>query len=369
MTRDKPSILAPQMEEITLPAQAALPSAARILHGRLIPPQQQILLYSSDEWERFIHEWVHYQKSRYKRVARLSGAGDMGIDVAGFTDADELWGDWDNYQCKHYANSLGPKTAIIEIAKCLWHSFNQSFKPPRNYYFMAPKDCGIELTSLLSSLPALKTRVFSDWDKWAADAITSTQTIQLAGDFRTYAEQFDYSIFKPRTSLEVIEEHRLTPFFPARFGGGLPDRPASDVPPAEPHPKESRYLEQLAQAYADKLKRPLTTNIDLAQGSEFGRHYTRQREYFYHAESLRNFARDTVPSGTYEELQDEIFAGVIELCESEHIDGFERINATTQEAVRITMTASALITVAKAQDKRGICHQLANANRLLWVKT
>lgn len=369
MTQHQQSITTPQMEEIAEPVQTPPPSSARILHGRMIPPQQQILLYSSDEWERFIHEWAHYQKSKYKRVARLSGAGDMGIDVAGFTDDDELSGVWDNYQCKHYATPLGPKVAIIEIAKCLRHSFNGSFKPPRHYYFMAPKDCGIELRSLFSSHSALKERVFQEWDKWAADAITSTKTIPLTGAFRAYADQFDYSIFKPRTSLEVIEEHRQTPFFPARFGGGLPDRPASENPPTEPHQKESRYLEQLAKAYEDKLKRPLTSDVDLAQGSELGRHYGRQREYFYHAESLRNFARDNVPPGTFEDLQDEILAGVIELCEGNHVDGFERLNATTQEAVKINMTASALITVTKAQDKRGICHQLANADRLLWVKS
>jgi hypothetical protein len=65
------------------PSGQSTPSSATILHGRLIPPQQQILLYSPDDWEEFILEWVHHQKTRYKKVVRLAGANDMGIDVAG----------------------------------------------------------------------------------------------------------------------------------------------------------------------------------------------------------------------------------------------------------------------------------------------
>src|SRR5262245_29435422 len=81
----------PIAEEIPAPSGKEPPSSAKVLHGKLIPAQQQILLYSSDDWEEFILEWVHYQKSKYKKVVRMSGASDMGVDVAGFTD-DALFG-------------------------------------------------------------------------------------------------------------------------------------------------------------------------------------------------------------------------------------------------------------------------------------
>jgi hypothetical protein len=74
-------------------------SADQALHGHHIPPQQQILLYSDGQWEDFVHEWAHYcLKALYTGVQRLAGAGDRGIDVAGFTDANKLMGVWDNYQ-------------------------------------------------------------------------------------------------------------------------------------------------------------------------------------------------------------------------------------------------------------------------------
>jgi hypothetical protein len=73
------------VKEIPLPATQA-PHAARVVHGRLIPPQQQILLYSAEEWEGFTYEWVHSKRTDYNKVVRFSGAGDLGIDVAAFCD-------------------------------------------------------------------------------------------------------------------------------------------------------------------------------------------------------------------------------------------------------------------------------------------
>ena len=66
-------------------------TASHIIHGPSIPPQQRLLTYSPAEWEEFVHEWAHYSlKQLYVSVERFSGAGDAGIDVAGFTDFREV---------------------------------------------------------------------------------------------------------------------------------------------------------------------------------------------------------------------------------------------------------------------------------------
>ena len=152
-------------------------SSAKVLHGRLIPPQQQILLYSAGDWEEFILEWVHYQKTKYKKVVRLSGANDMGIDVAGFTDDGGFSGVWDNFQCKHYDDPLTPGVAIPEIGKALWHSFEGRFVLPRKYYFMAPKDCGMSLKKLLLNPSEMRAKVIEKWDSWCSKSITTTGAI------------------------------------------------------------------------------------------------------------------------------------------------------------------------------------------------
>jgi hypothetical protein len=348
--------------------KSTTPNSSRIQHGRLIPPQQQILLLSHDEWEAFIEEWAHHQKTRYLRVLRMSGPSDQGIDIAGLTDKDGLFGVWDNYQCKHYKEALSPPTAIVEIGKILWHSFKGEYKPPRKYYFVAPKGCGMKLTRLLADPANLKKSVIEDWDKYCSNAITSKETITLDGAFKDYTNNFDFSIFTQKIALDIIDDHKMTPYHAARFGGGLPDRPKPIAPPPTiEEPLESRYIQQLLSAYSDHLNTLINALENLSEWPALKEEFNRQREHFYHAESLRNFARDTVPPGTFEELQKEIYAGVIDIINGQHADGRAKMQQVLQAAMRLQMTANALISVVKMQDRMGICHQLANEDKLQWT--
>ena len=80
--------------------------SSTVVNGRLIPAEQQILLFSAEDWEVFVHEWLTFHSGHYSKIARFSGAGDLGIDVAGLVDKNGLDGVWDNFQCKHYAAAL-----------------------------------------------------------------------------------------------------------------------------------------------------------------------------------------------------------------------------------------------------------------------
>jgi hypothetical protein len=66
-------------------------------------------------------------------------------------------------------------------------------------------------------------------------------------------------------------------------------------------------------------------------------------------------------------LQDEIFHGVIEICDNSHQDGLACMKATLSESAKIAITSNPLEKAVKVQDRQGICHQLANEDRLLWV--
>lgn len=96
--------------------------------------------------------------------------------------------------------------------------------------------------------------------------------------------------------------------------------------------------------------------------------FLRQRERFYHAEALRNFARDTVPEGTFISLQEELFHGVIDTCSDDHENGFKRMQATLEKASNLILTSNPLIQAIKVQDKQGICHQLVNDDKIKWVE-
>jgi hypothetical protein len=361
--------MAGDFSEITVKAPAVLLTAAQAQSGPPIAPLNRIMTYSSDEWEDFIDEWVsHCLKPDYKKVQRFSGANDRGIDVAGFADDHLLLGVWDNFQCKHYNAPLMPSMAWPEIGKILWHSFNRYYKPPRAYYFVAPRGAGTTLSQILSNTPLLKSRLIKEWAKSVENEITTTQAVKLEGNFAHYVETFDFTIFKSLSPREVIEQHRSSPYFVPRFGGGLPPRPVPGGAPPEIHEHESGYVTHLLAAYSDHTKEQVSDIAELKKWRQLDEHFHRQRECFYHAEALRVFVRDKVEPGTFEGLQDEIHHGVVDACDATHADGFERVKAVTAIAQGLALDAHPLGPSAFVKDRRGICHQLANEDRLKWTK-
>ena len=361
--------MADDFKPIAVTPPNVLLTAAQAQSGPPVDPLVRIMGYHADEWEKFIDEWVsHCLKPDYVQVARFSGANDRGIDIAGFADGKGLIGIWDNYQCKHYGAGITPGTAWPEIGKILWHSFNGHYSPPRAYYFVAPRDTGTSLTQLLSNIPLLKTQLLGAWKKSVETHITATQAVKLEGAFADYVNKFDFTIFKRKSPREIIEQHRNSPYFIPRFGGGLPPRPTPELPPGNILDTENGYVTQLLAAYADHTKEAVADIAALKKWKSLDNHFSRERESFYHAESLRVFVRDKVEPGTFEGLQDEIYHGVIDTCDGQHVDGFERVKAVTALAQGISLDAHPLGPSAFIRDRRGICHQLANEDRLKWTK-
>jgi len=342
-------------------------SSQDVQTGKLLTPQQHLFLFSAEDWERFIEEWGVFQKSEYKIVTRLGGAKDCGVDVACFCSENGYDGNWDNFQCKYYKGEpLAPATAIPEIGKMLWHIFNRRLTKPRKYYFFAPKDCGPSLKKLLLESGKLKEKLIKEWDSWCSSSITSTETIALEGDFKEFVNNFDFSIFKYKPVTEVIEEHRGTPYFSIRFGGGLKKRPEAEKPPENIQKIEHTYVEQLNKAYADSIGVGLSSfNID--RHPQFLGHFKRQREAFYHAESLRNFARDSVPQGTFDDLKTDMLDGVIDIAEESHNDGYDKAKKVLAESKLVPLDANGLFKAIRVKDRFGICHQLVNDWELRWV--
>lgn len=342
-------------------------SSAQVMSGIPIPKPTRVANFSPDEWEDFTLEWASSIEKKYSSVRRFGGAGDYGIDIAGFFTDSGLNDKWDNYQCKRYDHALYPTDVWVEIGKIVYYSFKKEYIPPDKHYFIASRGIGTTLERLLKNPSELRRQFLASWDQYCRTRITSTEQIELAGDLKDYAEAFDYSIFTSKSHLELIEEHSNTHYHTVRFGGGLPPRPATPTPPVQPAPQESRYVRQLLNAYGDHLSVEITDSTSLAKHGALNSDFARQRERFYHAEALKNFSRDNVPPGTFENLQDEMYDGIIDVVESAHEDGYERLRATLRHATTIALTSNPLVSVTKTQDRQGICHQLANDDRVNWV--
>ncbi len=357
-----------ELKDIETPPAAVAPTSAHALHGLTVPAVKRIELFSADEWEVFVQEWAHGLAPKYKTVKRFAGSGDQGRDVVGFCDDKNFYGVWDLYQCKRYEEKLGPAEIWIELGKLVYHTFQDKFQPPRKYFFMAPKGVGLKLQKLLLDDKKLKEELRKKWDSHCKDKIKTGTEVKLEGDYLSYFDAFDFTIFGWMTSPDLVEGHRQTAFHATRFGGGLPPVPTQVDVPDEIQEIESRYITQLFEAYSDHKKEDLNSYDHLDKHDDVKGHFARSRESFYSAELLRNFARDNVPPGTFESLQDDVYHGVIDTCEKDYTDALERLRTTLSTATALPLTNSPLCTSTTPKNRNGICHQLANEDRLLWIK-
>jgi len=353
--------------EIKPPEPNASATTVQVHQGIPIPKAARVKIFPPDDWEVFVEEWATSLKSTYKKVRRFGGSGDLGVDVAGFYFDQGFEGKWDNYQCKRYDHPLRPSDIWVEIGKIIYYAHQGEYIAPHRHYFVCSQGVGTKLEKLLNKPTELKEQAAENWGQHCKKGITSTTDVVLEGDLLDFFNAFDFTIFSSKSHVELINAHSKTGYHAVRFGGGLPYRPDPETPPDSPTSNESRYIRQLLNAYGSHLSQDLENIISLDKHDMLKRDYLRQRERFYHAESLRNFARDTVPDGTFNDLQNEVFHGIVDIAEGIHSNGFERMKASVAQASQVAMTANPLASVTKAQDRQGICHQLANVDRVIWV--
>ena len=357
----------PAIKEISA---GTVQSAIDFENGPKKDPLQIVATFNSDEWEDFVDEWVHSLDSKYVETQRTTGAGDKGIDVAGFVDGDRLAGVWDNYQCKCYQRRpLSFADVAPEIGKILWYSFSGYYTSPRLCLYIAPKGASTALALLVNHASNLKAKVIEEWEKTISTKITNTaerQKVELSGDFLKYVEGFDFRIFRVPSPRWVLDQHRKTRFYNGRFGEGLPPRPKPDTPPEEIADHEKTYVDCLLEAYAEHKGVDRLIVSELSAWRPLNDHLNRSREAFFDAEGLRVFVRDKTEPGTYASLQDQIHDGVADTYDGPHGDGYQRVLAVTDTAQSISLDAHPLNKVALPTTRRGVCHQLANDGKFVW---
>lgn len=349
---------------------------AQILAGSPVPPMQRIKIFSPDEWEEFVEEWLTVKKKEFLDTDRLGGAGDKGRDVVGYVTCPKQYPDsyvWDNFQCKHYDHPLMPSDVWAEFGKLCYYTFIGDFPVPRYYFFVAPQGLGTSLSDLLRKPTVLKTELKANWDKYCKHKITKTVSggISLEGDLLKYIDEFDFSIFYKMKPLTLVEEHAKSRYHATRFGGGLPDRPNVGDVPQDIASSELVYISKLLDAYSEADNAEYIKVSDLPKGKATNKHFKRARKNFHKAEQLKQFSRDTLPPGIFEKFQGEISSGVVDIVDEEHENGFVRVKTVEKEARRLAITSNPLTLCSDGEDRAGICHHLANDNsgdnEFVWV--
>lgn len=344
---------------------------AQVRNGTFIPPIKRIQILDSDEWEEFTKECLEViqKEDNALYVRRYAGSGDKGIDVALFYDENLLEGKWYCYQCKHFDHPLRFSEMCVEFGKVIYYTFIKEYSVPVAYFLVSPHGCGTELATLLSrNVENLKNKILDSWDKYCKEKITKTRSIPLDDALKAYIEQFNFTIFKEKTPSEMIEIHRKSKYHISKFGTGLPVRPKNNLPPQEITSNEVKYINKLLEAYREHLNNNILSLDDVKNYNYINRHLNNSREEFFSAESLYNFSRDIFPDDTFENLKEEIYHYVENTIYDNHADGFEKVKKVTEKAYDTPVGFSPLGECVRVRDKAGICHQLANEDKIDWVQ-
>lgn len=355
------------------------------LHAVRLEAKDVISHYSPEDWEELIERWVYKKYSPNSesesvgvggyRIERLTGSGDQGVDIGVFKNTENgkgnFNGEWYCYQAKLYKKKLTYSDVLPEIFKVIRHVDAGHYVAPKEYYFVASSGFTPGVKNLLGNSDRLKKRILDDIDKPA----------RYAKDYRkAYLEELkdtvrsmDFSIFKTMSRKYLISEDETTTFYIAREQSELPERTEYDTKYKPDRRKiadaEEVYIKKLLDIYYEDNP-PTPSPFCLGDvPSEKQGHFGRQREYFYSAEALRKFAEDSVPSGTYDALKQDILVDVTETAEDNHTKGMKRLRAVQDKASNTPLDQHGVIySRIRAADRLGICHQLANEDKLTWVE-
>ncbi len=336
------------------------------LSGAPVEPLKRLQILTDEEFERLVEAWADRLSGRYPFVARLAGAGDEGLDVVGFTTVRKFLDVWDAFQCKRREQPLTPSDVIVDIGKVIWYVSKGHYSCPRAYAFACNRGIGTKLNKLLGNAEKLKAHVSAHWASHISTEITGTQVVALDGAVANTFDSFDFSIFGTLKPTQILADLAGTAYYLKTFGGGLPQRPHTSSIPDEILAHEMVYVEKLRSAYETSAGKPLPDISHITNSRRLSRHFELQRRAFYSAESLREFSKDTVPAGTFEAMQQDVEDGIHPILAKRFETPLDRLNETLAQAVQLPLTNNPLVAVCTNSDRSGVCHQLANDDRIDW---
>jgi ABC-3C protein len=342
--------------------------------GLPVKPLDRLAQFSPLEFERFTLEWAsRYLPKKYSNVYEVQqrgGAGDKGRDIVVWFDAPSAPSRrWSLYQCKHYDNRLGVGDAAAEIGKVLYYTLSGAYSAPEEYWFITHLGVTSDFQDMLDNPKKLQDYTLSNWNDRCAKKITSKETIQLTAGLRAHIETFDFSVFRAKQPIEIVNEHARTRYHLAVFGAPLIDRPPPPSPPSSVAAGETEYVSQLYAAIGEDLGKVITDLSDFADHAAHTTLFDRSRITFYCAEGLKELARDQMADATYfDTLLDEFSDGLYHNYTALGLTGLRRLASTVTAAQTLQLGGHVLAPHVRAKDREGMCHQMANEQRLIWCK-
>lgn len=359
-----------KMSLIPKPTGRGRLSTFDILGGQTIPPIDRLRSMHEDDFEDLVLEWANeFLSNKYKKVRQYGSSGDKGRDVVGFYSNGEI----DIYQCKQYSAVLSPSKFWIELGKLCHYTFEGAYPVPKNYFIVTTKGIGTKLMDLLSKPKDINGLLLAEWDDKCKKKIKSTATV-LTKELRKYIKDFDFSILVDKAPHELIEEHKQTTYYAQRFGGGLiKQRDLIPMPTANVNTRELNYTNLLFRAYSKKTGKNIPDKSTLEGiSNQFTTHFEKERTSFYCAESLDKFSRDNFSNLTklpFEEMkEDSLLILDSKLALSPYKEDLDRLEEAKLALITQEFSGNPLNREIRPMDKAGMCHYLANENKVKWEK-
>jgi hypothetical protein len=339
--------------------------------GLPVQPLDRLAQFSPKDFERFTLEWASdYLSSKVVgvyEVQQRGGSGDKGRDVIVWFDPPSAKPRrWSLYQCKHYDSRLGVGTAAAEIGKVLHYTNIGDYTAPQEYWFVTHLGVTSDFQDILDDPEKLRTYILSEWDERCAGKITKGK-IPLDEKLKAHIKAFDFSIFRAKQPLELIREHEKTRYHLTVFGAPLVNRPPPPTPPSAVAAGETEYITQLYAVIGEALGTRISEALDFAHFASYARLFDRSRITFYCAEGLKELARDHMADVAYfDTLLEEFTNGLFHNYTAPHLTGMQRLSETIKAAQALQLGGHVLTPHVLANDREGMCHQLANEKRVHW---
>ncbi len=329
--------------------------------------RRSILALSDVDLETFVRDWISIRLGRhYNETANFAGTGDLGRDAVGFETNQRHEGAWHNFQCKQYAGSISTETGIAEVGKILYYASEKKFSTPSSYSFVAPKGVNRNLEFLIFNPTEFKRTLISEWDKYCSKSIKKNTAIPLSQQILDTINGFNFSNIYRLDINDILLDADINPVLHKWFGEKLLSPPTGIVP-TEFDFSELPYVNKLISAYEERDSIKFSSHDEVRAHPVHGGHIQRQRERYYDADAFKRFYRDSVEKDVIINIENDIYYGVVDVCGLDHQDTLECIDKVMIEAGKISASGP-LAEHARVPVKQGICHHLANTDRIKWKK-
>jgi hypothetical protein len=326
-----------------------------------------ISFYDPDQFEEFVKEWVPALNAKYTLVERHGGSGDHGIDVAGYLSRERLEGQWHNYQCKRYAAALSWATAAQEMRKMFVSAAAGEFTVPTRYVFVAPI-ISRSLPRQFAKPTECRARFLQELST-TKDKLVTNLTHDQRGAVEDLAAATDFAMFECVDLDEMLELHKTTPHWADRFPyAPFEQGPKEMLPPPQHSKDEARYVQHLIDVYRERFPGRINSLEEVPNVGVVDAHLKRQREAFYAAEAVRVFARDATKPAYFEQVKKDVYDIVVEVADRSHPNGWDRHSAVMAVAGTVQLTPTVLVPFVETNARKGVCHHLANEDRLTWCR-